>query len=354
MNRKSRKKKSRKLWFRVVIATTLIILASIAFKAFDVIMRPNVKLSDEFPGHLYIPTGSDFDDVCNILESQGIVRNINTFRWLAEIKNYVNLVHPGRYKIDDKMSNNQLIDLLRSGVQEEVKIRFQNIRTLEELAGTVAPNLETDSVSILSLLQNDTFIAHYGFRQNEVISMFIPNTYYFNWNTSAEGFFKRMAREYKSFWNENRMAKARKMNLSQTEVVTLASIVQAEQTIRPDERRKVAGLYINRIKKGMKLQSDPTIIYAIGDFTIKRVLTKDRKIESPYNTYMYAGLPPGPINIPDISSIDAVLNYERHDFIFMCAKEDFSGYHNFSKTNEQHQIYAARYHKALDQRKIYR
>lgn len=317
-------------------------------------MRKNVVLNESFSGHFYIPTGSTFETVCVALTRERIVKNINTFIWVAEKKNYVNLIHPGKYKIRNGMSNNELVNLLRSGVQVPVKVRFHNIRNLEELAGTVSKNIEADSIDIISLLKNDDFISKYGFNAQEVLSMFVPNTYEFHWNTSGESFFKRMAREYKVFWSEERMIKARKMNLSQTEVITLASIVQAEQTIRWDERPIVAGLYINRLKKGMRLESDPTVIYAKQDFTIQRVLNEDRKIDSPFNTYKYSGLPPGPINIPDISSIDAVLNYQHHDFIFMCAKEDFSGYHNFSKTNAQHNIYAQRYRNELNKRKIYR
>lgn len=184
--------------------------------------------------------------------------------------------------------------------------------------------------------------------------MFIPNTYEFYWNISAKAFFKKMNTEYSKFWNPARLAKAKKIRMSPLEVSTLASIVQAEQSMHDDEKAKVAGLYINRLRKGMLLQSDPTVVYAIGNFSIRRVLNKDKEIDSPYNTYKYKGLPPAPINLPEISSIDAVLNYEKHSYIFMCAKEDFSGYHNFSKTHSQHMMYARRYQAALNKKKIWR
>jgi len=357
MARKRRNRKSGKKWLRIVYISLLILFASALFKGIDVynkILQSNVEVSGETDGYFYIPTGSSFEDVCNKLQREGIVRNINTFKWVAEKKNYINHIYAGRYKIKDGMNNNELVNLLRSGIQEPVHVRFQHIRSLGELSGTVAKNIEADSTEIMAFLKDKDFIASYGFQAHEVISMFIPNTYELYWNTSAEEFFKRMAKEYKKFWNEERIQKARKLNLSQTQVITLASIVQAEQTIRPDERPKVAGLYINRLRKGMRLESDPTIIFAKGDFSIKRVLNEDRKVDSPYNTYKHSGLPPGPINIPDISSIDAVLNFQNHDFIFMCAKEDFSGYHNFSKTNAQHNIYAQRYRNELNKRKIYR
>jgi len=163
-----------------------------------------------------------------------------------------------------------------------------------------------------------------------------------------------MNKEYETFWNRERLQKAKKIKMSQLEVSTLASIVQAEQSMHNDEKAKVAGLYINRLEKGMLLQSDPTVVYAIGDFSIRRVLNRDKEIDSPYNTYKYSGLPPSPINLPEISSIDAVLNHETHKYIFMCAKEDFSGYHNFSKTSTQHMIYARRYQRALNKKKIWR
>ena len=357
MAKKRRNKKNGKRWLRILYISLFILFASAIIKGIDVyhkILQSNVEIAEESDGYFYIPSGSSFEEVCNKLQREGIVRNINTFMWVAEKKNYINHIYAGRYKIKNGMNNNELVNLLRSGIQDPVKVRFQNIRNLRELAGTVSAAIEADSADIIELLRNRDFIAKYGFKQEEVISMFIPNTYEFYWNTSAEDFFKRMAKEYKKFWNEERIAKARKLNLSQTEVITLASIVQAEQTIRPDERPKVAGLYINRMRKGMRLESDPTIIFAKGDFTIKRVLNEDRKVDSPYNTYKYSGLPPGPINIPDISSIEAVLSFEKHDYIFMCAKEDFSGYHNFSRTNAEHNIYAQRYRNELNKRKIYR
>jgi UPF0755 protein len=357
MSRQRKKKQGRKKWLRIIYISLIILFASFLLKGYDVyrkVLRSNVALSENSSGYLYIPSNSTFETVCEILSREGIVKNINTFIWVAEKKNYVNHIHAGRFKIKNGMNNNELVNLLRSGKQEPVKVRFQHIRTLEELAGRVAESIEADSASIASLLKDQSFIGQFGFNRAQIIAMFIPNTYEFYWNTSAEAFFRRMAKEYKAFWNDNRIHKAKQLNLSQSEVSTLASIVQAEQTIRPDERPTVAGLYINRLKRGMRLESDPTIIYAKKDFTIKRVLNEYRNIDSPYNTYMYKGLPPGPINIPDISSIDAVLNYEKHDFIFMCAKEDFSGYHNFSRTNSEHNVYAQRYRNELNKRKIYR
>jgi len=206
----------------------------------------------------------------------------------------------------------------------------------------------------LGLLNNKDFITELGFKKETVLCLFLPNTYEFYWSTDAKQFILRMNDEYKKFWNETRTKKAKEVNLTPIEVSILASIVQAEQGRFNDEKPTIAGLYINRLTQGIALQSDPTLVYAAGDFSIKRVLNVHKEINSPYNTYMYAGLTPGPINLPEISSIDAVLNYEKHDYLFMCAKDDFSGYHYFAKTASQHNVYAQRYHAALNGQKIYK
>jgi len=317
------------------------------------INSPNVIINKTDNKHLYIPTGTNFEELVLIIKSKGIVIDIESFRWIAEKKKYINKVKPGKYKLKNGMSNNEFVNLLRSGEQEPVKVTFNNVRTIEQLAGRVAVNLETDSLQINELLKNSEFVKKYGFNKNTIISLFIPNTYEFYWNTSAKEFVARMAIEYKKFWNNSRKTKAKKLHLSQSEVATLASIVQQE-TIKSDEKPRVAGVYINRLRKGIPLQADPTVIYAVGDFSIKRVLRKHLKYNSPYNTYIHKGLPPGPICIPNQSSIDAVLNYEHHKYIYFCAKEDFSGYHNFATTLSQHNANARKYRRALNKRRIYK
>jgi len=254
----------------------------------------------------------------------------------------------------DGMNNNQLVNLLRSGEQNSIRLILRSVRTKTELAANVAKYIEADSLSVISLLDDNAFCAQYGFNTTTIFSLFLPNTYEFYWNTTAEEFIVRMAREYKRFWNEDRVVKARSLNLSQSEVSTLASIVQSEQAAKKDERAVVAGLYLNRLRKGMRLESDPTLIHAIGDFTIKRVLNIHKEINSPYNTYRNAGLPPGPILLPEIESIDAVLNASKHNYLFMCAKEDFSGYHNFSESYREHVNNAKRYQRELNKRRIYK
>ena len=239
------------------------------------------------------------------------------------------------------MNNNDLVNLLRSGKQTPIKVSFNNQDTFEKLAGRISQQIEADSVDLLNCFKNISFIKENEFSENTAIGMYIPNTYEFYWNTSAKSFRKKMLSEYHSFWNNARLEKAKKLNLSKNEVITLASIVQKE-TVKVDERPRVAGVYVNRLKRGMPLQADPTVIFAIkekaNDFdkVIKRVLYKDLEIDSPYNTYKYAGLPPGLIAMPDISSIDAVLNYEKHNYIYFVVNVEKFGYHKFAKTLTQH------------------
>ncbi|MBT5090033.1 MAG: endolytic transglycosylase MltG, partial [Flavobacteriales bacterium] len=231
---------------------------------------------------------------------------------------------------------------------------FNNLRNKEQLAGKIASQIEADSLSIIKYITDTTFLNKLKLNTDNVACLFIPNTYEFYWNTSVEGFVNRMVKEYSDFWNSNRKKKAAEIKFNYYQVAVLASIVEKEQSIKKDERPEIAGLYLNRLKKRMKLESDPTLIFALGDFTIKRVLNKDKKVDSPYNTYKNKGLPPGPICIPSINAIDAVLNASEHNYIFMCAKEDFTGYHNFAKTYAKHLINARKYQKALNKREIMR
>lgn len=346
-----------KMFKKVIVSVLLIGLligAYVGYNMYTRIYQPNVTLAKGKTAYFYIKTGSNFSDVSNGLYEGGYIKNRTSFEWVSEKKsNFKTNIKPGRYLLKDGMSNNELVDLLRSGKQEPVKMSFDHIRTIKELAGKLSKNIEADSLSTYELLTDSEFINKYGFNSNTILSLFIPNTYEFYWNTSSEELVKRMATEYKNFWNDERKAKAQKMNLTQSEVSTLASIVQAEQSMRVDERPRVAGLYVNRLKKGMLLQSDPTVIYAVGDFEIRRVTGRHLAIESPYNTYKRVGLPPGPIVLPSIKSLDAVLNYEKHNYIYMCAKEDLSGYHNFAVNYDEHMANARRYQKELNRRNIH-
>lgn len=336
-----------------IVVIGLLIAGWYAYSSYQKIYKANVTVSadDEY---LYIPTGSTFEDVVEILHQKGYVKNETSFKWVAEKKaNFTNNIKPGKYKLTDGMSNDELVDLLRSGVQEPVKVTFNNVRTIAQLSGKITANVECDSLSFYNLVSDKNFTKKYGFNTITILTLFLPNTYEFYWNTSAEELIARMAKEYKNFWTADRKAKAQKLNLSQSEIAILASILQAEQSIHADERPAVAGLYINRIRRGMLLQSDPTVVYGIGDFTINRVLTRHLQTNTPYNTYIHKGLPPGPINLPSIKSLDAVLNYEKHNYIYMCAKADFSGYHAFATNYTKHLANARAYQRELNRRKIY-
>ena len=316
----------------------------VAYKAYNYAYSSNVTATSDT--YLYIPTGTDYGGLLEILKSSGNVTDMESFEKVAEFKKYGEKILPGKYKLDNGMSNNELVNMLRSGRQSPVNVTFISVRTLDILAGKVAVNIEADSAEIVALLKDESIAKKYGFNKQTFCSMFIPNTYEFWWNTSAEEFVQRMADEYKKFWNDDRKAKAKQLGLSQSQVSTLASIVESE-TQKNDEKARIAGVYINRLKKDWLLQADPTVVFAAGDFSIKRILNRHLEINSPYNTYKYKGLPPGPICIPSTKSIDAVLNYEHHNYMYFCAKEDFSGYHNFATTNAQHEANARRYHDAL-------
>ena len=266
---------------------------------------------------------------------------------------YPNRVKAGKYRLEPDMNNRTLINKLGGGIQEPVKLRFENIRLKENFAAHLAQQLEPDSIAFINLLNDESLAASYGFDTANFFSMFVPNTYEFYWNTSAERFIERMQQEYEKFWNEQRREKAAGLNLSLQEVSTLASIVKGE-ALHVDEMPTIAGLYINRLRKGMLLQADPTVIFANNDFTIRRVLYRHLRTDSPYNTYLYRGLPPGPIMMPSIASIDAVLNHQQHNYIYMCAKDDFSGYHNFAVTQAEHSINARKFQQALNERNIKR
>lgn len=324
-----------------------------AYVFYSRIYQPNVVMNFEKELFVYIPTNAAFEDVQQILVESGVVRNASSFRWVAEQKNYIHRIKSGRYLLENGMNNNELVNLLRSGRQTPVNVVFNNVRTKEQLAGKIAAQLELDSLEVLYAMVDTVFMNSLGLDANTISSLFIPNTYEFYWDVSVADFLARMTAEHHHFWTERRRTKAQKLKLSPEEVTTLASIVEKE-TLKNKEQPKVAGLYLNRLKRGIKLESDPTVIFAIGDFTINRLLNKDLKIDSPYNTYKHRGLPPGPISIPSIQAIDAVLNCEKHDYIFMCAKDDFSGFHNFAKTYVGHLNNARKYRKALNQRGIKR
>ncbi len=302
---------------------------------------------------LKISSNDTYKSVSNKLYDDFVVNDLVSFGFVSRITGYQESVKPGLYTITPKMTNLQLVKLLRSGKQTPIRVTFNNVRTKEDLAEKITANMEISEDQFLTLVKDSVYIRKFDFDEETIMSMFIPNTYELWWNTSSEALFDRMYKEYNAFWTDERKQKAAALGLNQKQVSTLASIVQAESQQKADERPVIAGLYLNRLNIGMPLQADPTLVFASGDFELKRVLNVHKEIESPYNTYKYTGLPPGPINLPDIKSLDAVLDADNNSYLYMCAKEDFSGYHSFASSLAEHNANARRYQAALNKAKIF-
>ncbi|MFN5319134.1 MAG: endolytic transglycosylase MltG [Bacteroidia bacterium] len=300
---------------------------------------------------VYIRSNFKFDDVVRYLSSEGLLESEDTFRWMADFMGYTHAIKPGRYKIKPGMSNRELIALLQSGQQEPVRLTFKSIRTRHELASKVSKYLEADSTSIIRYMDSEEFQKTYGLNAENALSLIMPNTYEFYWNTSAEGFMKKMAGYYQDFWDNKRKTQAQKLGLRPDQISVIASIVQQESN-KKDEWPTIAGVYLNRLNCGMKLQADPTVKFALGNFGLRRILKEHLSVDSPYNTYKYEGLPPGPIYMANSSCIDAVLEASQHEFIYFCARPDRSGYHDFAKTYSEHLANAAKYHRELNRRGI--
>lgn len=334
--------------FLLAFAVSFFLAYNYYFKIFD----SNVKETTS----VYIKSASDFDTVLTELTPH--LKNIDDFKWVAKKKNYPNVIKGGHYIIKKDMSNNELVNLLRSGKQTPIKIAFNNQDTVEKLAGRIAEQIEADSTNLVASIFNTDFLLKNNLSKANVLQIFIPNSYEFYWNTSADKFRNKMLKEYHRFWNDSRKAKAKKLGLTPYQVSTLASIVQKE-TAQASERPIVAGLYLNRLRDKWPLQADPTVIFSMKqkygqDLIIKRVLNKDLTIDSPYNTYKHVGLPPAPIAMPDISAIDGVLNRANHDYYYMCASVDKIGFHEFAKTIEQHNRNATKYQKWISKQGINR
>ncbi len=338
------------------IRSILIIVSSAGILAIFLLYRiffgTSVLIGEE-PAVIFIPAGSSYDQALDSIEANVEIRSPRLFRWIAEKKNYDSHVIAGRYLLDKDLSYNALVNILRSGRQTSVRVTFNNIRTLEELAGRVGGRIEADSLQIITFLSDQGNYFDDGFTRETVISVFLPNTYEFFWSTSAAGFYERMLREYRKFWNADRLKKAHDKGLAPVEVSILASIID-DEVAKADEKPRIAGVYLNRLTRGIPLQACPTIKFALNDFTITRVLTKHLQVESPYNTYKHRGFPPGPIGCPSVEGLEAVLNAEKHDYIYFAARADFSGYHHFSRTLTEHNRYAAIYQQELNRRKIFR
>ncbi len=331
-----------KLAFFLVASTLLI---TFVFYGYQILYTPNILVDKD--NRLFIIHKDDtFRKIQEELGKAGFVNDMVSFSFLARLKGYDKRIQPGRFALQRNMTNLAAIGVLSAGMRQAERVTFTNVRLVEELGEKITKNIGVTPAEFDTALNDFVETNTEGFNKENIIGMFLPNTYEVYYNVSPGELIERFHAEYKKFWNDDRLAKAQALGFTPLEISTLASIVQAE-SIKNEEADIIAGLYINRLKKNIPLQADPTLVFAAKDFTIKRVLNKHKEIDSPYNTYMYAGLPPGPINMPQIATIDAVLNYQKHNYIYMCAREDFSGYHNFASTLTEHNRNASRYQKAL-------
>ena len=342
-------KKKRLKIFTFIFGLLILIAVIIGYYIRNTAFKP-IELEETV--YIYIEPSTKYDEIVDQIKKQVNLPSEKFFKIISEKMKYPETIKTGRYAIRDGMTMPEIIRMLRSGNQSAVKLTFNNMRTNENLAGRISNHLMLDSVELLNVLKDETKLEVLGFDTNTIAAMFIPNTYEVYWDTSIDNLMNRMKKEYTSFWNESRKDKAKEIGLSPIEVSILASIVEEEATYS-DEYSIVAGLYLNRLKRGQRLEADPTIKFALNDFSLRRILYKHLEVESPYNTYRNEGLPPGPIRIPSIKGIDATLSPQDHKYLFMCAKEDLSGRHNFATTHAEHLRNAARYQRALNERKIY-
>lgn len=335
--------------FIYIIMLLALIAVILGYYIRSTVFKP-VQLTET--AYIYIEPKANYGEVVIQINNKVNLPSEKIFQMLSERMKYSESIKSGRYAIKDGMTMPEILRMLRAGNQSAVKLTFNNMRTKENLAGRISNQLMMDSLSLLNALKDENKANELGFDTNTLVAMFIPNTYEVYWDTSIDNLLKRMQNEYTAFWNESRKAKAKQIGLTPVEVSTLASIVEEEATFS-DEYPIVAGLYLNRLKRGQRLQADPTVKFALGDFSLRRILYKHLEVESPYNTYRNEGLPPGPIRVPSIKGIDATLSPQDHNYLFMCAKEDLSGRHNFATTHAEHMRNAARYQRALNERMIY-
>lgn len=343
---------------RIILVASVIgvvILGIFSYFVYNAVLSPNTNFQEK-EVTIYIPTGSNFNEVIHKISPY--LSDIETFKRVAIQKKYAQNVKAGKYIIKRGSNNNDIVNTLRSK-NVPIKLTFNNQDRLQDLAGRISQQIEADSLSLLKSFLETSFLSENQFIEKDAIAMYLPNTYEFFWNTSADQFRNRMLKEYNRFWTEEKKLKAENQNLSPKQVSVLASIVQKE-TAQVSERSRVAGVYLNRLKSNMLLQADPTVIFAIKehsgnyDTIIRRVLNRDLEIDSPYNTYKYAGLPPAPIAMPDVSSIEAVLNPEKHDFFYFVADIEKPGFHKFARTYNQHLINSKAYHQWINSQGIRR
>lgn len=335
-------------WRYTSIIIGILLLFAVYKIAADLFLN-NVKPTNGKASFIYVKSNQSFDRLMFNLQKDDLLKNSESFERVAKLLRLDEKIRPGRYKITEGLSNIELIRILKSGRQEPVNLVIKYAKRKENLAFALSKQLELDNSTFLLLLQDSAVLKKVKMDSNNVISLFLPNTYNVYWNITGNQLIERMLKEYNTFWNSERSTKCILLKLSPLEVATLASIVMSE-TNKVDEMPIVARAYMNRLKIGMPLQADPTVLFALNDTSVRRVLSIHTALPSPYNTYINKGLPPGPICLASPAAIDAVLNAPLHKYIYFCAKEDFSGYHNFAETFAQHQVNARKYQQELNRR----
>ena len=344
MSKKRRKNRSRGIILKSIIIAICVVAIGIYYMFFTGMSRSGEET------YLYIDSDDNVDSVYQKLSPITTKHSLWAFKQLARYKSYGDHIKTGRYQIGSHGAL-QTFRYVRNGIQAPVNVTINSVRTTERLAKDISKKLMMSRDELYKALNDSATCAEYGYTPKTIIAMFIPNTYDFYWNISVKTLLERMKRENEKFWTFERLEKAKNADLSPIEVVTLASIVD-EETANVDEMPMIAGMYINRLRIDMPLQADPTVKFANGDFEARRIYNSMLRVDNPYNTYKYKGLPPGPIRLPSLQAVDAVLNFVHHDYLYMCAKEDFSGTPNFAKTYSEHQQNAAKYAKALNERGI--
>lgn len=326
--------------------------AGMAYFAYTMIYSPNVSSSLEETS-FNLPHGTDFDALTKILSDKGIIEDVSSFRMVSKIMKFDTRENiSGRYEVKPGWNNRELISLLRANRQATINVTINSVRLISDMAGKVSQYIEPDSLTLLNYLTDEKNLKKWGYTSETVLTLFIPNTYQLYWDTTPEKFVERMQTEHDKYWNaKGRKENIAKYGLTPTEAYTLASIIEKETT-NPKETKTISGVYQNRLKRGIALQADPTVVFGVGDFTIRRVLNKHLEHPSPYNTYIHTGLPPGPIYMPTLSSLDAAIFPEDHEYIFFCAKPGYDNEHSFAKTLGQHNRNARIYHSWLNKEGI--
>ncbi len=353
----SKSKKKSSSFSKILSAFFLFALIAAAYMVYEYYssaIKSNINTNERKSRYIFIKRNANYNDVINELKEKNILLDLASFEFIASSKNYKENIKPGKYYINKQMSNKELVNILRKGQQEKIILNLNNIRTKEQLAGRIASQLEPDSITIIDLLNNDKFcMENFKVTTEQILTNIIPQDYEIaSWAISPEDLFKIFKNNYTNFWDNNRLKQSQKLNMTKLEVTILASIVQQEQQIHKQERPTIAGVYLNRLAKNMKLQADPTVIFALKNFETKRVTYEMLTYNSPYNTYLNTGLPPGPICVASANAIDAVLNSKKHNYIYFCAKEDLSGFHNFTASYNEHERNAKRYAQALNKKNI--